>query len=220
MRLLRLFGLRRKKDEGNWGCTTSLKHRGFVFDTEKQFFKVVPARIEKLFSPAKALINHAGRNPRLIELKPLQHYCGVVLFCSLALPFSRFYTRGLYDVMKPLRRSRVHLLHQAARGLRVWRALSSQLTTYSILRSAPMTTLHHDVFTEIWFGSTLGRDLRIGFDELYYVRDSWSSSVEIKAVMQLVLIAIKKILRFFAHRLHDHVTDILPYQKIKPWSIS
>ena len=209
--LLSNLRLLRKEGKGCWEGGTRIDHLGFTVDTEKMTFGINTERLLKLHDLSRSLLNQAHRNRRLVKRSQLRHFCGVAVFCSLAMRLSRFHTRSLYDSMNFTSKtgSRVRLSHAALRNLKTWRGLQTSPSSRSLHKRLPTLALHSDDSTSAGLGGTLGRDLRPGQPGTWKCRGLWHPVHRVKPITLLELKAVTHNLRAFSQQLHRHQSKVI-----------
>ncbi len=90
------LGLTRHPDKGEWSGSTRVEHLGVLVDTEEMKFFVVPHKIERARAMARKLIAEARHGSGWVSRRRVASFVGLCVSLTLAMPFSRFYTRSLY----------------------------------------------------------------------------------------------------------------------------
>jgi hypothetical protein len=144
-KLLSSLDLTRHPTKGEWVESTRVEHLGCVIDSDRMRFYIAPRKIAKVHGIAPDILRQARQGRRWVSRDRLRSFCDVCVSLSLAMPFSRFYTRSLFDDM--IRRpregrasrngNRCRLRHQSIRDLRTWRKLASNETDGRPIRPLP-----------------------------------------------------------------------------------
>lgn len=135
-------------------------------------FSVVPRNATAIRQMSKMLLQTASRGSRLVSAQKSCSFCGKCVSLSLALPWSRFYSRAFRDDLSNCKRDgrgHVRLSHQSLKDLRFWRRIS-QLDgqCLPIKPLIPAAASHTDA-AEMGFGGTLHTfDLHPGTPDLWY----------------------------------------------------
>jgi hypothetical protein len=113
--------------------------------SDRMHFYIAPRKIAEVHGIAWAILRQARQGRRWVSRDRLRSFCGVCVSLSLAMPFSRFYTRNLFDDMARRPRegrasrngNRCRLSHQSIRDLQMWRKLASTETDGRTIRPLP-----------------------------------------------------------------------------------
>jgi hypothetical protein len=85
-------------DDKTEGPTTSMKYLGLLIDTEKMMVKIPTEKLNKLLEEIKKVAF-----AKKVTLKQLQSLCGLLSFCTSALPSGRAFNRRLFMAMSIFR---------------------------------------------------------------------------------------------------------------------
>lgn len=161
------LSLLRHPKKGCWKGSTLIEHLGVAIDSVAMRYFVTPRKVEKVQLLAKRLFRDVRHGPRWVSRKALEHFCGVCISLSIAMPWARFYTRSLYwDMSKKNRHgerrsregTRCRLSHQCIRDLRIWQQLSKQeLQGRNMTPFYPTATMH-TAAADLSYGETLSSD--------------------------------------------------------------
>ena len=94
--LLDALGIVRKVGKGCWGGTRTIDHLGMHIDSRAMRVFVSEKKVDRVKRLSKKVLLLAQRNRRLVARQLLEHFCGVCVSLSLALPLARFFTRSIY----------------------------------------------------------------------------------------------------------------------------
>lgn len=213
--LFNRLGLVRKVGKGCWEGSRTIDHLGMHIDTEAMRVFVANRKVLRVRQLSKQILLLAQRNRRLINRDLLEHFCGVCVALSLALPLARFYTRSLYFDMAGARMeergqspqrgpsvarisraedspSRVRLSRQSLRDLRFWRQLTRGEGRE--LRPCPPDLALHSDAADVGWGGTLGPDLRAGSRGLWEAQGFWSAADRVESITLRELRAVRLLL--------------------------
>lgn len=193
------LGLKRHQSKGEWQGSTRVEHLGVIVDSARMHFHVAPRKVEKVRGLAAQLLKAVRFGRRWVSPKVVEHFCGVCVSLSLAMPWARFYTRALYwDLSCRIRRDgrgRIRLSHQSIRDLRVWRRLSA--TELGGRPMTPMTVdaaMHTDA-ADMGYGGTLNAsDHRPGVQGEAHTQGVWSWKDRARTITLRELKAIRLLL--------------------------
>ena len=115
-------------DEKTEGSTTSMEYLGLLIDTEKMMVKIPADELNKLLDEIKK-----DAVAKKVTLKQLQSLCGLLSFCTRALPSGRAFSRRLFMAMSKAHRP-FHFI-RVNKGmfedLLVWKYLLEHLNGHS-----------------------------------------------------------------------------------------
>jgi hypothetical protein len=74
-------------------------HLGCVIDSNLMRFYIAPRKMANLHDIARAILREAWQGRRWVSWDRLRSFCGMCVSMSLAMPFSRFYARNIFDDM-------------------------------------------------------------------------------------------------------------------------
>ena len=158
-KLMRQMGLTRQPTKGEWTESTLVEHLGVTIDTMKMSFYIAPRKVEKVQDLAKLLLSSVWSGRRLVKVRTRHHFCGVCVSLTLAMPWTRFYTRDLYWD-KSARKSRdfwgrCRLSHQSVRDLGTWQRLSEEELSRRPMVPEPLEASLHTDALDMGYGGTL-----------------------------------------------------------------
>lgn len=162
-RLLATLGIERHPTKGCWEGATQLEHLGVVVDTVKMTFTVTPRKRKRVHKAARGILRAMRVSNRWIDTSTISSFCGTCVSLSLAMPWSRFYTRALYfDLSKHVRKFgtklKCRLSHQSIRDLRFWVRLATvQDDGRPLHPMQPQAALHSDA-ADLGFGGTFNTE--------------------------------------------------------------
>jgi hypothetical protein len=165
-KLLKGLELTRHPSKGDWTGPTRIEHVVCIIDTRVMKFFISPRKIENVRNMAQLLITQARQGRRWVSLERLSTFCGVCVSLTLPMPYSRFYSRSLYDDMAPVKSqagsagsgcgSCCRLSHQSLRDLRTWRKLTSDAREGHPIRPASPRGIMHTDAADLGFGGNFG----------------------------------------------------------------
>jgi len=165
------LGLRVHKTKGEREGTTELPQPGNFVDTRRAIVPLQLKRLEKVETPAAALLRHAAKHRHWARIGTLRSFCGAAISATLSVPQARCRTQSLLSAMRPLLRAEpsgrpkgrdLCLGHQALSDLRLWAQLSDHALLGRALWTAPEdAVVHTDASTSrsgaTWNGVVPGR---------------------------------------------------------------
>lgn len=153
------LGLRRHPTEGDWGGGTKVEHLGVIVDSVHMHFYPMPRKIEKILGLAAKLLNSVRFGRRWVNPKIVEHFCGVCVSLTLAMPWERFYIRALYWEISVTRLrdkpGRCRQSHQSIRDLQSWRRLTKEELDGSPMVSPEINATVHSDAADLGYRRTL-----------------------------------------------------------------
>jgi hypothetical protein len=139
------------------------------------------AKIAKVYGIARAILRQARQGRRWVSRDRLRPFCGVSVSLSLAMPFSRFYTRRLFDDMTRRPRegrasrngNRCRLSHQSIRDLQMWRKLACTETYGRLIRLLSTSGIMHTDAADVGFDVTLDFEGKPGDSRQWQDQEIW-----------------------------------------------
>jgi hypothetical protein len=203
-RLLDRLGVARHPTKGEWTGATRVEHLGFIVDSIEMRFYLAPRKIQKVKALPQVLKNQVALGRRWVDAAKLGSFLGLCVSLTLAFPFSRFYSRSLYNDLsrgqtRDKRASRggacVRLSHQSVRDLDCWRRLAGyEGTGRPILPLSSDGDLHTDA-ADVGYGGTLDTDGEPGQDGQWQEQGIWSWRDRAESISVRELRAVRVLLQ-------------------------
>ena len=200
--LFESLGLAMNPKKCQWDPVQALLHLGLVVDTRTGHFRVDPARLRRIQTQAKTLLQAAARQQRRVPKRDLAAFTGLAQFTSLAVRSARFRSRSLYDAMGTLQGwgGHVRLSRQAQQDLRWWTRLTAAEAERPIWPRPPTATLHTDSSGYAW-----GAWLNEGTTAADHARGTWAEAEAADHITALELRAVTRAVATFLPQLRGKV---------------
>jgi hypothetical protein len=144
-------------------CSTS-RAFGIRDRQQRDALYLAPRKIEKVRSLARAILQQSAKGRRWVDAAKLRSFLGLCVSLTLAFPFARFYSRSMYEDLRPGHRlyqkaarggKRVRISHQSGRDLLTWLHLAEEDSTGRPILPLPTDGIMHTDAAEVGYGGTL-----------------------------------------------------------------